>query len=82
MLIELGDYNELGRKGGRERIKEGRREGKEGRYFFSFSTCIPKDARDTLYPFSVAISLPIFQLLFPVPCLRELSQMKKVYCLE
>lgn len=30
ILIEFGDHNELRRKGGRERIKEGRREG-EGR---------------------------------------------------
>lgn len=30
VLIEFGDHNELGRKGGRERIEEGRREG-EGR---------------------------------------------------
>lgn len=30
VLIEFGGHNELGRKGGRERIEEGRREG-EGR---------------------------------------------------
>lgn len=34
ILIEFGDYNELGRKGGRERIKEGRREGEGRKVFF------------------------------------------------
>lgn len=77
ILIEFGDHNELGRKGGRERIKEGRREGEGRTVFFSFSAYISKDAKDTSYPFSVAISLSIFQLLSPVLCLSELSQMKK-----
>lgn len=57
VLIEFGGHNELGRKGGRERIEEGRREG-EGRQavFLVFQLIFLKMQK---------IHCILFQLQFP-----------------